>query len=67
MSQAEDRAFRIGQKKNVSCLYPIFDNTLERVIYNMVQRKKRIIDTVLGDNINDEDFMLSIIEEMQSL
>ena len=67
MSQAEDRAFRIGQKKNVSCLYPIFDNTLERVIYNMVQRKKRIIDTVMGDNINDEDFMLSIIEEMQSL
>ena len=67
MSQAEDRAFRIGQKKNVSCLYPIFDNTLERVIYNMVQRKKRVIDTVMGDNINDEDFMLSIVEEMQLL
>jgi len=67
MSQAEDRAFRIGQKKNVSCLYPVFDNTLERVIYNVVQRKKRIIDTVMGDNINDEDLMLSILEEMQSL
>ena len=67
MSQAEDRAFRIGQKKNVSCLYPIFDNTVEKVIYNMVQKKKRVIDTVMGDHIEEEDIMLSILEEMQSL
>lgn len=67
MAQAEDRAFRIGQKKNVSCLYPIFDNTLERIIYNIVQKKKRIIDTVMGDHIEDEDLMLSLLEEMQSL
>jgi SWI/SNF-related matrix-associated actin-dependent regulator 1 of chromatin subfamily A len=67
MAQAEDRAFRIGQKKNVSCMYPIFDNTLERIIYNIVQKKKRIIDTVMGDHIEEEDLMLSILEEMQSL
>ena len=65
MSQAEDRAFRIGQKKNVSCMYPIFDNTIERVIYNIVQKKKRIIDTVMGDHIDDDDLMLSLLEEMQ--
>jgi len=53
--------------KNVSCLYPIFDNTIEKIIYNMVQRKKRVIDTVLGDHIEDEDLMLSLLEEMQSL
>jgi len=67
MAQAEDRAFRIGQNKNVSCLYPIFDNTLERIIYNIVQKKKRVIDTVMGDHMEDEDLMLSILEEMQSL
>jgi SWI/SNF-related matrix-associated actin-dependent regulator 1 of chromatin subfamily A len=67
MSQAEDRAFRIGQKKNVSCLYPIFDNTIERIIYNMVQRKKRVIDTVMGDNIEEEDLMGEILKEMQLL
>ena len=67
MSQAEDRAFRIGQKKNVSCIYPIFDNTVEKIIYNMVQKKKRVIDAVLGDHIEDEDLMLSLLEEMQSL
>tara|TARA_R100001377_G_scaffold71055_1_gene46581 strand:- start:573 stop:2312 length:1740 start_codon:yes stop_codon:yes gene_type:complete len=67
MAQAEDRAFRIGQKKNVSCLYPIFDNTIEKVIYNIVQKKKRVIDTVMGDHMEEEDLMLSIIEEMQLL
>ena len=65
MSQAEDRAFRIGQKKNVSCMYPIFDNTIERVIYNIIQKKKRIIDTVLGDSIEEDDLMLSLLEEMR--
>ena len=67
MSQAEDRAFRIGQKKNVSCLYPIFDNTVERIIYSIVERKKRIIDTVMGDNISEEDMFSEILQEMRSL
>ena len=67
MSQAEDRAFRIGQNKNVSCLYPIFDNTVERVIYNMVQKKKRVIDTVMGDNMGDDDLMGELLKEMQLL
>jgi len=67
MAQAEDRAFRIGQKNNVSCLYPIFDNTIERIIYNIVEKKKRIIDTVMGDNISEEDMFIDILQEMQSL
>ena len=67
MSQAEDRAFRIGQKKNVSCFYPIFENTLERIIYNIVERKKKIINTVMGDDINEEDIMSEILEELNSM
>ena len=67
MAQAEDRAFRIGQKNNVSCLYPIFDNTVERIIYNIVEKKKRIIDTVMGDNISEEDMFGEILQEMRSL
>ena len=46
-------------------MYPIFDNTIERVIYSIVQKKKRIIDTVLGDNIEEDDLMLSLLEEMR--
>ena len=51
-SQAEDRAYRYGQKSNVSIFYPLFDNTIEGVIYNILNRKKKIISTVMGD---DED------------
>ena len=64
MSQCEDRAFRIGQDKKVSCLYPIYDNTIERTIYEIVNKKKSIIDTVMGDNINDEDILAEIINRL---
>ena len=60
-SQAEDRAFRIGQKKNVSILYPIYENTIELVIYRMLEKKKNIINTVMGDNIGDEDVLKEIL------
>ncbi len=61
MSQCEDRAFRIGQDKKVSCMYPIYDNTIERTIYEIVNKKKSVIDTVMGDNINEEDILGEIL------
>ena len=48
-SQGEDRAFRHGQKKNVNVYYPIFENTIERIIYNILNRKKNIVGKVMGD------------------
>ena len=60
-SQAEDRAFRIGQKKNVSILYPIYENTIELAIYRILEKKKNIIDTVMGDNMGDEDVLKEIL------
>jgi len=61
MAQCEDRAFRIGQDKKVSCLYPIYQNTIEQKIYQIVNNKKSVIDTVMGDNIGDEDIMSEIV------
>jgi SWI/SNF-related matrix-associated actin-dependent regulator 1 of chromatin subfamily A len=56
--QAEDRSYRYGQKNNVLIYYPIFENSIEGVIYDMLSRKKNIIDTVMGDNIEDStDFI----------
>ena len=68
-SQAEDRAFRIGQKKNVSCFYPTFDNTIERIIYNILQKKKNVIDTVMGDISShpDTDIMTELFNELHNL
>ena len=42
--QAQDRAYRYGQKNSVSVYYPIFENTIEGVIYDMLSKKKNIID-----------------------
>jgi len=49
-SQAEDRAYRFGQKSNVLVYYPIFENTIEKNIYEVLNKKKRVISTVLGDD-----------------
>jgi SWI/SNF-related matrix-associated actin-dependent regulator 1 of chromatin subfamily A len=48
-AQAEDRAYRYGQKNNVLVYYPLFDNTIEGAIYDILNRKKQIINTVMGD------------------
>jgi len=63
-SQAEDRAFRYGQKKNVLVYYPIFENTIERIVYNMLQKKKNIIDQVMGDGDFSESFAQSLLKEI---
>jgi len=60
-AQAEDRSHRIGQKNSTSVYYPIFENTIEMMIYDILERKKKIISTVMGDDILDDT---STIEEM---
>jgi SWI/SNF-related matrix-associated actin-dependent regulator 1 of chromatin subfamily A len=63
-SQAEDRSHRIGQKNSTSVYYPLFENTIEGAIYDILNRKKKIISTVMGDDTFDE---VSVIEEMLNM
>jgi SWI/SNF-related matrix-associated actin-dependent regulator 1 of chromatin subfamily A len=63
-AQAEDRAYRYGQKNNVLVYYPIFENTIEGVIYDILNTKKKIIGTVMGDEIPESG---DIVEEILSL
>lgn len=51
-SQATDRAFRIGQDKNVQVHLMVASGTLEEKIDQMIERKKDLADKVLtpGDN-----------------
>ena len=65
--QAEDRAYRYGQKNCVSVYYPLFDNTIEGVIYDMLINKKNIIDTVMGDNIDKAEFIEQIMNKINSV
>jgi SWI/SNF-related matrix-associated actin-dependent regulator 1 of chromatin subfamily A len=63
-AQAEDRAYRYGQKNNVLVYYPIFENTIEGVIYDILNTKKKIIGTVMGDQVSDS---VDVVEEILSL
>jgi SWI/SNF-related matrix-associated actin-dependent regulator 1 of chromatin subfamily A len=63
-SQAEDRSHRIGQKNSTSVYYPLFENTIEGAIYDILTRKKKIISTVMGDDMLDD---ASTIEEMLNM
>jgi SNF2 family DNA or RNA helicase len=63
-SQAEDRAYRYGQKNSVLVYYPVFENTIERIVYNILQKKKNIIDQVMGDGEYSESFTRELINEI---
>lgn len=47
-NQATDRAYRIGQKKNVQVYKLITKNTIEEKIYELQQRKAALIDNMLS-------------------
>ncbi len=63
-AQAEDRAYRYGQKNNVLVYYPIFENTIEGVIYDILNNKKKVIGTVMGDELQESG---DVVEEILHL
>ena len=63
-SQAEDRAYRYGQKNSVLVYYPVFENTIEKIIYNILQKKKGIIDQVMGDGEYSESFSKDLLKSL---
>ncbi len=65
--QAEDRAYRYGQKNCVSVYYPIFENTIEGIIYDMLINKKNVIDTVMGDNIDRAEFIEQVMNKINTI
>ena len=63
-SQAEDRAYRYGQKNSVLVYYPVFENTIEMIVYNILQKKKNIIDQVMGDGEYGESFANTLLKSL---
>ena len=63
--QGEDRCYRYGQKNSVSIYYPIFENTIEGAIYDILAKKKQIFETVMGDNMGDSS--ADVVGEIMSM
>jgi SWI/SNF-related matrix-associated actin-dependent regulator 1 of chromatin subfamily A len=66
-AQAEDRSYRYGQKSNVLVYYPIFENSVEAIIYDILNNKKQVIATVMGDNQNTTDAAEEILKRIQEM
>jgi SWI/SNF-related matrix-associated actin-dependent regulator 1 of chromatin subfamily A len=48
-AQAEDRAHRLGSTSTTNVYYPIAVGTIDEQMFDMLERKRKIIDTVIGD------------------
>ncbi|WP_417867985.1 DEAD/DEAH box helicase [Xanthomarina gelatinilytica] len=46
--QCEDRAHRIGQTNNVMCTYFLGQNTIDEDLYDMIQKKRHVGNTITG-------------------
>ena len=62
-NQATDRTYRIGQKRNVQVYKLITKNSIEEKIYELQQKKEKLIDNMLSTNetfinkLSKEDIM----------
>jgi SWI/SNF-related matrix-associated actin-dependent regulator 1 of chromatin subfamily A len=65
--QAEDRAFRIGQKNDVNVYYQLFDDTISTRMWNMLRNKKDVIATIMGDKkLSDDEITALMTEELMN-
>jgi SWI/SNF-related matrix-associated actin-dependent regulator 1 of chromatin subfamily A len=63
--QAEDRAFRIGQKNDVNVYYQLFVDSISTRMWFMLKNKKEVIATIMGDKqYTDEEITAMMVEEL---
>lgn len=58
--QATDRAFRIGQKRNVQVHKFVATGTLEERIDAMIEHKKELAESVVGSDSSDESWITEL-------
>lgn len=63
-AQAEDRAYRIGVQNTVNVYYPIFEDTVDIMMYEMLQKKRHIISTIMGEEHEEMDISKEFVKEI---
>jgi SWI/SNF-related matrix-associated actin-dependent regulator 1 of chromatin subfamily A len=58
--QAEDRAYRIGQNKTVNIYYMLIDETIDTLVWDILNEKKKIIGTIMGEDDIISEFIKQI-------
>lgn len=59
-NQATDRAYRIGQTKDVTIYYPIIENSMEEIVHNLLKEKEDLAQSVIVPNS-----MLNVEQELK--
>ena len=63
LSQAEDRAHRIGQKSSVTCHYLVSKDTAEEDLCKILQQKSIVLSNVLDGDSTNEISIQNLLEE----
>ena len=61
--QAEDRAYRIGQSETVNIYYMLMDDTIDTLVWNILNEKKKVIGTIMGEDDIINEFLNKIGNE----
>lgn len=65
--QAEDRAYRIGQKNDVNIYYQLFIDTISTRMWEVLKNKKDVIDVILnGKSTNKEQETEILMDKLLS-
>jgi len=65
-AQAEDRIHRIGQKNAVNIYYLISQNTIEKKIMNLLDKKAKAIDSILdGIPMSNKGIFNELLDEIE--
>jgi SNF2 family DNA or RNA helicase len=66
--QATDRAHRIGQDKTVEVIKLLAQGTIEEKIFNLQEKKRQIIKSVMNEDMNEDNVITQLTqEELESL
>lgn len=66
-AQAEDRCYRLGQKRRVSVEYFLAASTLDSYIANLLERKIELISAVEADELPDASILMEIQDGLRRL
>jgi SWI/SNF-related matrix-associated actin-dependent regulator 1 of chromatin subfamily A len=64
VDQSLDRAFRIGQTKDVICYFPLFDDTIDTIVYEVLDKKRDIINMAIDGVIDNKGVIEEVIDRL---
>lgn len=64
VDQSLDRAYRIGQTKNVVCYFPLFDDTIDTIVYDVLDKKRNIINMAVDGVIDNKGVIEEVISKL---